>query len=180
MSTENNFDAVIIGAGFAGMYALHKIRGLGFTVKAYEHASDVGGTWFWNRYPGARCDVNSLEYSYQFSDELQQEWSWSERYSSQPEILSYAKHVSERFDLRRDIQFETKVIQLEFDENLDVWHGQTDRGEGFTSRLMIMATGCLSKSNTPRFEGLNQFEGQLLHTAPVSYTHLTLPTICSV
>ena len=172
MSAENNFDAVIIGAGFAGMYALHKIRGLGFKVKAYERASDVGGTWFWNRYPGARCDVNSLEYSYQFSDELQQEWSWSERYSSQPEILSYAKHVSERFDLRKDIQFETKVTQLEYDENSDVWHGQTDRGEEFTSRIMIMATGCLSKSNTPQFEGLNQFEGQLLHTAQWPHTEV--------
>ena len=172
MSTENNFDAVIIGAGFAGMYALHKIRGLGFKVKAYERASDVGGTWFWNRYPGARCDVNSLEYSYQFSEELQQDWSWSERYSSQPEILSYAKHVSERFDLRRDIQFETRVIQLEYDENLDVWHGQTDQGDEFTSRILIMATGVLSKSNTPQFEGLNQFEGQLFHTAQWPHTEV--------
>ena len=101
MTTNNSFDVVVIGAGFAGMYALYKLRKLGFKVKVYERASDVGGTWFWNRYPGARCDVNSLEYSYQFSEELQQQWSWSERYSSQPEILSYAKHVAERFDLRR-------------------------------------------------------------------------------
>ena len=165
MAHENNFDAVVIGAGFAGMYALHKIRALGFKVKAYERASDVGGTWFWNRYPGARCDVNSLEYSYQFSEELQQEWSWSEKYSSQPEILSYAKHVSERFDLRRNIQFETKVVQLEYDEGPNVWHGKTDKGGEFTSRILVMATGCLSKSNTPQFKGLNCFEGQLLHTA---------------
>ncbi len=165
MLRESNFDAVIIGAGFAGMYALYKIRELGFKVKAYERASDVGGTWFWNRYPGARCDVNSLEYSYQFSAKLQQEWSWSEKYASQPEILSYAKHVSERFDLRRDIQFHTNVAQLEYDESSNVWRGRTNDGDEFISRFLIMATGCLSKNNTPQFEGLNRFEGQLLHTA---------------
>ena len=174
MLRENNLDAVIIGAGFAGMYALYKIRELGFKVKTYERASDVGGTWFWNRYPGARCDVNSLEYSYQFSEKLQQEWSWSEKYASQPEILSYAKHVSERFDLRRDIQFETNVAQLEYDESSNVWRGRTNDGDEFISRFLIMATGCLSKNNTPQFEGLNRFEGQLLHTAQWPHSEVDL------
>ena len=128
MTKNNSFDVVVIGAGFAGMYALYKLRKLGFSVKVYERAGDVGGTWFWNRYPGARCDVNSLEYSYQFSEELQQQWSWSERYSSQPEILRYAKHVAERFDLRREIQFETQVVQLEFNEAKSLWSGKTDKG----------------------------------------------------
>jgi cyclohexanone monooxygenase len=104
-----HFDAVIVGAGFAGMAMLHKLRGIGFTAKVYEAGSDVGGTWYWNRYPGARCDVPSLQYSYQFSEELQQEWQWTEKYSSQPEILRYANHVADRFDLRKDIQFNTRV-----------------------------------------------------------------------
>src|SRR4051812_26462976 len=109
INNETHFDAVIVGTGFAGMYMLHKLRELGFTVKAYEAGSDVGGTWYWNRYPGARCDVPSLQYSYQFSEELQQEWQWTERYSSQPEILRYANHVADRFQLRKDIQFNTRV-----------------------------------------------------------------------
>ena len=165
MTKNNSFDVVVIGAGFAGMYALYKLRKLGFRVKVYERASDVGGTWFWNRYPGARCDVNSLEYSYQFSEELQQQWSWSERYSSQPEILSYAKHVAERFDLRREIQFETQVVQLEFSEAESLWRGRTDKGCEFHSNFLVMATGCLSKSNTPNFTGIDNFGGELLHTA---------------
>ena len=99
-------DAVVVGAGFAGLYMLHKLRSLGFSVRIYEAASGVGGTWFWNRYPGARCDVESLEYSYSFSQELEAEWQWTERYASQPEILRYLNHVAERFDLKRDIQFE--------------------------------------------------------------------------
>src|SRR5438067_6719114 len=102
-------DAVIVGAGFAGLYMLHKLRGLGMSARVYEAADGVGGTWYWNRYPGARCDVESLDYSYSFDDALQQEWRWSERYAAQPEILAYANHVADRFDLRRDIQFETCV-----------------------------------------------------------------------
>src|SRR5882672_6660464 len=103
------FDAVIVGAGFAGMYMLHRLRGMGFSVRVFEAGSGVGGTWYWNRYPGARCDVESMQYSYQFSDELQQEWEWTERYATQPEILDYANHVADRFDLRRDIEFDTRV-----------------------------------------------------------------------
>src|SRR6202521_2254952 len=110
------FDAVIVGAGFAGMYMLHRLRGMGLAVRVFEAGGGVGGTWYWNRYPGARCDVESLEYSYQFSEELQQEWVWTERYASQPEILAYLDHVADRFDLRRDIQFGTRVEGAAFDE----------------------------------------------------------------
>src|SRR6267143_4589291 len=105
----NHFDAVIVGAGFAGVCMLHRLRGLGLSARLFEAGSGVGGTWFWNRYPGARCDVESMEYSYPFSDELQQEWQWTERYASQPEILTYINHVADRFDLRRDIQCGTRV-----------------------------------------------------------------------
>src|ERR1044072_9853398 len=114
-----DLDAVIVGAGFAGMYMLHRLRGLGFRARVIEAGSGVGGTWYWNRYPGARCDVESMQYSYQFSDELQQEWNWSERYATQPEILEYANHVADRFDLRRDIQFDTRVAAATWDEKGD-------------------------------------------------------------
>ncbi len=108
---EREFDVVVVGAGFAGMYMLHRLRGMGLSVRVLEAGGGVGGTWYWNRYPGARCDVESMEYSYQFSDELQQEWAWSERYAAQPEILRYANHVADRFDLRRDIQLDTRVTR---------------------------------------------------------------------
>ena len=106
---SRNYDVVVVGAGFAGMYMLHRLRGLGFSVRVYEQGSGVGGTWYWNRYPGARCDVESMQYSYSFSEELQQEWDWSERYASQPEILRYANHVADRFNLRPHIQFDTAI-----------------------------------------------------------------------
>jgi cyclohexanone monooxygenase len=115
------FDVVVVGAGFAGMYMLHRLRGLGFSVRVYEQGSDVGGTWYWNRYPGARCDVESMQYSYSFSEELQQEWNWSERYASQPEILKYAQHVADRFGLRPDIVFDTRIERAEFDEGDGTW-----------------------------------------------------------
>lgn len=104
-----SFDALIIGAGFSGLYLLHRLRKLGLSVRVVERASDVGGTWYWNRYPGARCDIESMQYSYSFSKELQQEWHWPEKFSAQPEILDYARHVADRFDLRRDIDFNTTV-----------------------------------------------------------------------
>jgi len=157
------FDVVVVGAGFAGMYALHKLRELGFTVKVLEAGDGVGGTWFWNRYPGARCDVNSLEYSYQFSEELQQEWSWSEKYAPQPEILDYANHVADRFDLRRDIQFSTRVISMVLQES-SRWILTTHSEEKLEAQFCIMATGCLSKFNTPKFEGLKKYKAQVLHT----------------
>ena len=118
--TTGTFDAVIVGAGFAGLYMLHRLRGLGFSTRVYEAGSGVGGTWFWNRYPGARCDVESLEYSYSFSEELEQEWQWTERYASQPEILRYLNYVAERLDLKPDIQFETRVTAAIFDEGAEL------------------------------------------------------------
>ena len=130
----SKYDVAIIGAGFAGLYALYKLRSLGFSVRVFESGSNVGGTWYWNRFPGARCDVNSLEYSYQFSNELQQEWNWSEQYSPQSEILEYANHVADRFDLRTDIQFDTPIVSLLFDEKSDTWLGESEKGELFEAR----------------------------------------------
>ena len=171
---SDHFDVIIIGAGFAGMYILHKLRGLGFAVRVLDVASDVGGTWYWNRYPGARCDVESMQYSYQFSDELQQEWEWTERYAAQPEILDYANHVANRFDLRRDIQFNTRVGQAIFDERTNRWQLRTDTKQVFTAQFCVMATGCLSATNIPKFEGLDSFAGPIYHTGrwphePVSF-----------
>ena len=122
-------DVVIVGAGFAGMYMLHRLRGLGMSARVFEAASGVGGTWYWNRYPGARCDVESMQYSYSFSPELQQEWQWSELFASQPEILRYANHVADRLDLRRDIQFDTRVTEARFDRATHRWSIRTDRGD---------------------------------------------------
>ena len=160
----NPIDVVVVGAGFAGMYALHRFREMGLSARVFERGTGVGGTWYWNRYPGARCDVQSMEYSYQFSEELQQEWKWTERFSPQPEILAYANHVADRFDLRRDIQFETTVTAAHYHEESRRWHVQTDRGDLFAARYCVMATGCLSSWNVPKFPGLDRFEGQLLQT----------------
>lgn len=157
-------DAVIVGAGFAGLYSLHRLRGLGLTARVYEAGQGVGGTWYWNRYPGARCDVESMDYSYSFSDELQQEWQWTERYAAQPEILKYINHVADRFDLRRDIQFETRVTSAVFDEATSRWSIETDRGDRVSARFCIMATGCLSDAQVPDFKGRETFEGQWYHT----------------
>ena len=126
---DADLDAVIVGAGFAGLYMLHRLRGLGFTARVLEAGSGVGGTWYWNRYPGARCDVESVQYSYQFSDELQQEWDWTERYAAQPELLRYANHVADRFDLRRDIDFNTRVKSAAFDEAAGRWVIETGDGK---------------------------------------------------
>jgi len=157
-------DAVIVGAGFAGLYMLHRLRGLGFSARVFEAGAGVGGTWYWNRYPGARCDVESMDYSYSFSPELEQEWEWTERYASQPEILKYANHVADRFDLRRDIQFETRVTSAIFDEAARRWTVRTDRGDEVSSAFCIMATGCLSDLQVPPFPGLESFKGKRYHT----------------
>lgn len=163
--TENVVrDAVVVGAGFGGLYMLHRLRELGFTAQGFERGSGVGGTWFWNRYPGCRCDVESMEYSYQFSDALQQEWEWTERYSAQPEILAYANHVADRFGLRDQIRFNTSVTAARFDEARSLWEVQTDQGEPTLARFLIMATGCLSTANMPVFDGQETFKGQTWHT----------------
>ncbi len=162
MSTD--FDAVVIGAGFGGLYMLHRLRQQGFTARVFEAGKGVGGTWYWNRYPGARCDVESVQYSYQFSAELQQEWEWTERYATQPEILRYANHVADRFDLRRDIRFETRVTRATFDESANAWTVETDRQDRVVARFLITAMGCLSSPNTPKIPGLADFEGPTYHT----------------
>lgn len=157
-------DVVVVGAGFAGLYALHKLRGQGLSVHAFEAADDVGGVWHWNRYPGARCDVESLQYSYSFDDPLQQEWVWSERYAQQDEILAYLHHVSDRFELRPLISFGTRVTSAHFDAALDRWQLQTDRGDTHTTRFCIMASGSLSASRLPDIPRIESFAGQILHT----------------
>ncbi|MDE2580601.1 MAG: NAD(P)/FAD-dependent oxidoreductase [Rhodospirillales bacterium] len=157
-------DALIVGAGLGGLYAIHRLRGMGMTVRAYEAGSDVGGTWFWNRYPGARCDVESLEYSYAFSDALQQEWKWPERYGTQPEILRYINHVADRFDLRRDVRFNTRVTSAVFDADAGEWTVLTDRGEVVRARFCIMACGNLSTPRLPDFKGLQSFKGAWYHS----------------
>jgi cyclohexanone monooxygenase len=160
-----HYDAVVIGAGFAGMYMLYRLLQLGFTARAYERGNDVGGTWYWNRYPGARCDTESMTYSYSFSKELEQEWVWSERYAPQSEILDYARHVADRFDLRRDIQFETDVKTAHYDAAGEVWRVTTDRGDEVTARFCISAVGCLaSAAALPDYPGLNDFKGARYHT----------------
>src|SRR5215212_3639374 len=158
------YDVVVVGAGFAGMYMLHKLRGLGLSVRVYEQGGDVGGTWYWNRYPGARCDVESMQYSYSFSDELQQEWDWSERYAPQPEILKYANHVADRFDLRSDIQFNTRIESAVFDETISRWSVMTSDGKTVAAKFVVLATGCLSNARMPDIKGLDQFKGKVYHT----------------
>jgi cation diffusion facilitator CzcD-associated flavoprotein CzcO len=164
MSGENDLDAVVVGAGFAGLYMLHRLRGLGVSVQVFEAGAGVGGTWYWNRYPGARCDVESMDYSYSFSDELQQEWTWTERYAAQPEILKYINHVADRFDLRRDIKFSTRVTSAVFDDARSRWTVQTDRGDRVSARFCIMATGCLSDAQVPDIKGRETFAGPWYHT----------------
>jgi cyclohexanone monooxygenase len=146
------------------MYMLHRLRGLGLKVRVYEQGGDVGGTWYWNRYPGARCDVESMQYSYSFSDDLQQEWDWSERYAPQPEILKYANHVADRFDLRTDIQFGTRVVRAAFGEGADIWSVTTSGGNSVTAKYVVLATGCLSNARTPDIKGLAGFKGKVYHT----------------
>ena len=163
-TTTTDFDVLVVGAGFAGMYMLHRVREMGLSVRVIEAGSDVGGTWYWNRYPGARCDVESMQYSYQFSEALQQEWEWSERYATQPEILRYVDHVAERFDLRRDIQFNTRITAAVFDDLTSRWRLDTDDGARLSAAYCIMATGCLSAANKPNFTGEEDFAGPIYHT----------------
>ena len=165
MSTVKQFDALVVGAGVGGLYALFRLRDkLGLNVQVLEAGSGVGGTWYWNRYPGCRCDVESLEYSFSFDPVLEQEWSWPERYGNQPEILQYVNHVADRFDLRKNIQFETRVNQATYDRKTTLWTLKTEAGEIFTAPVCVMATGNLSIPRVPDFAGLDDFEGDTYHT----------------
>jgi cation diffusion facilitator CzcD-associated flavoprotein CzcO len=157
-------DAVVVGAGFAGLYMLHRLRERGLRAVVLEAGSGVGGTWFWNRYPGARCDVESVDYSYSFDEELEQEWVWKERYATQPEILSYVNFVAERLDLLRDVRLETRVETASYDEPSATWRLTTSSGLRTSSRYLVMATGNLSVPATPSIPGVDSFEGRLLHT----------------
>jgi len=159
LDQEEIFDAIIVGAGFGGLYALHRLRGAGLRVRVYEAADGVGGTWYWNRYPGARCDAESLAYSMSMSPELDQEWEWTERYATQPEILRYIEHIAERFDLLGDIRFERRVESARFDEKDGAWYVSTEQGDRANARLCIMATGCLSVPKVPDVPGVESFAG---------------------
>ena len=161
---ENTFDAVVIGAGFGGMYMLHRLLQQGLRVALVEQGSDLGGTWFWNRYPGARCDIQSMEYSYQFSEELQQEWEWSEKYATQPEILRYANHVAERFNLREHMRFNSRVEGARFDEGSGRWIIPVVDGQTLIAQYCVAATGCLSAANFPDIAGVDSFTGPIYHT----------------
>ena len=163
-TTGETFDAVIIGAGFSGLYMLQKLRSLGMRVHVIEAASDVGGTWWWNRYPGARCDIESFDYSYSFDADLEQSWEWSERYATQPEILAYVNHVADRFDLRSDISFDTRMLEARWNEATAIWNLTTDTGRSIDTRYCVMAVGCLSQANHPKFGGMDDFDGRTLHT----------------
>jgi cation diffusion facilitator CzcD-associated flavoprotein CzcO len=159
------FDALVIGAGFSGLYQLLCLRDrLGLSVQVLEAGAGVGGTWYWNRYPGARCDSESHSYCYSFSDELMKEWEWSERYPGPPEILRYLNHVADRFDLKRDIRFNTRVKSAHYDETANLWRVSTDAGDTLTAQFLITAVGCLSSANIPDIPGLDTFEGRWYHT----------------
>ena len=174
-----SYDVVVVGAGFAGLYMLHRLRAQGLTARVFEAGDGVGGTWFWNRYPGARVDIESQEYSYSFSPELEDEWVWSERYATQPELLKYLNHVAERFDLKRDIQFETRVTAAIFDPSANRWAISTNRGDAVSVKYCVMATGCLSVTNDPKFPGLETFQGKSYHTGhwPVGGVDFTGQTV---
>jgi cyclohexanone monooxygenase len=162
--SQDRVDVAIVGAGFSGLYMLHRVRGLGMSARILERADGVGGTWYWNRYPGARCDIESIDYAYSFDESLTREWRWSERYSTQPEILAYIEHVTERFDLRRDITFGTTVQAASWDEAANEWTLDCDAGETVRATYCVMASGCLSVTKQPDFTGLDEFSGDWYHT----------------
>ena len=161
----NEFDVVAVGAGFAGMYLLHQLRKLGFSARVIEAGDDVGGTWYWNRYPGARCDIQSLDYQYTWDPDLDDEWQWSEKYATQPEILRYAQYVADKHDLRRDIDFSTRVTKAEWDEATKRWTVHTSSGKTLTAKHYVMATGCLSMPKEVDIEGTNRFTGEVYFTS---------------
>src|SRR6201996_8369189 len=162
---DTSFDAIVIGAGFSGLYMLHRLRGLGVRTRVLEMAENVGGTWLFNRYPGARCDIESIEYSYSFSEEIQQEWVWTESMPAQPEIEAYLNFVADRLDLRRDIQFGTKVVAMTFDDAAGGWLVRTAAGEKFRVPFVVAASGILSVPLEPDIPGMDTFAGTSLFTS---------------
>jgi cation diffusion facilitator CzcD-associated flavoprotein CzcO len=165
MSDQQPVDAVVVGAGFSGLYQLYRLRELGLRARVFEAGDGVGGTWYWNRYPGARCDIQSLAYSYSFSPELEQEWEWSEKYPTQPEVLRYLSHVAERFDLLRDITLNTTVVGAHWDDRAARWTIETGTGDVVIAQFLIMATGVLSAFKLPELPGLDRYRGRTHHTA---------------
>ncbi|WP_431270247.1 flavin-containing monooxygenase [Dankookia sp. P2] len=168
-------DAIVIGAGIAGMYQLYRLRQLGLTVRVFEAGTGVGGTWYWNRYPGARFDPESYTYGYAFDEALLQDWNWSEHFAAQPETLRYLNHVADRFDLRRDIRFEARVARAQFDEATREWEVALEGGERHRARMLITAIGPLSAATLPRIPGIGEFRGTSFHTYrwphdPVDFT----------
>ncbi|MFE2090959.1 flavin-containing monooxygenase [Streptomyces sp. NPDC059460] len=163
-NTPESVDVVVVGAGVTGLYAVHRLRGLGYSVRGFERGDDVGGVWYWNRYPGARCDVESVDYSYSFDESLQQEWDWSEKYATQPEIMRYLCHVADRFDIRRSYTFSTSVTSAELDEETLRWTVRTDGGEVLSARFCVFAVGCLSSTHRPGIPGVDRFAGATYHT----------------
>ncbi|MGX1810067.1 alpha/beta hydrolase fold domain-containing protein [Nocardia sp. NPDC055321] len=180
--TADTVDAVVIGAGFAGLYALERLRGLGLRVRVFEAGDDVGGTWYWNRYPGARCDVESVYYSYSFDTDLEQEWTWTERYASQPEILAYLRHVADRFELRRHITFGATVTAATWDERSNTWLVESATGHRVRATYLISAAGCLSAARAPEIPGVDEFAGPIVHSArwPAEGIDLTGRTVAVV
>lgn len=173
-TATRRLDVVIVGAGFGGMYAVHKFNAMGLKIQGYEAGSDVGGVWYWNRYPGARVDLPSIDYSFGFSPEVEQEWTWSEQFAAQPELLRYINFVADRLDLRRHIQFNTRVTSAEWDDARQVWVVKTDQGDVVEATYCIMATGPLSIPKDPEIPGIGRFRGELLRAGrwphqPVSY-----------
>ena len=164
MMKNVDVDVVVVGAGFSGLYLLYRLRKAGFSTRVFERGGDVGGTWYWNRYPGARCDVESLQYSYSFDEQLQQDWHWPEKFSAQPDILAYANHVADRFNLKKDIEFNIEVKASWFDENLKTWKITTNTGEEIDAQYFIMATGCISTTQIPNIKGLSDYVGNTFHT----------------
>ena len=164
MMKNVDVDVVVVGAGFSGLYLLFRLRKAGFSTRVFERGGDVGGTWYWNRYPGARCDVESLQYSYSFDEQLQQDWHWPEKFSAQPDILAYANHVADRFNLKKDIEFNIEVKASWFDEKLKTWKITTNTGEEINAQYFIMATGCISTTQIPNIKGLSDYVGNTFHT----------------
>jgi cyclohexanone monooxygenase len=178
----SSVDVVIVGAGFSGLYLLHRLRKQGLSTRCFERGDGVGGTWYWNRYPGARCDVESMQYSYGFDDALQQEWNWPEKFSGHADIRAYADHVTDRFGLRPHIDFETEVRAAHYDEGQRLWRIETSKGEQVRARHFVMAGGCISTAQIPKFEGLSDYTGKTYHTGrwphePVSFAGLRVAVI---